>query len=332
MIVVTDGERVLGIGDQGAGGMGISIGKLQLYTLFGGIEPSRTLPDPASTSGTNNAEQLAEPDYIGWRHERVGGDAYFEFVERFVTAVKRVLPGVLLQWEDFARDHAAPLLERYRDHALHLQRRHPGHRGGGGGRAQRRDCTSPADGSATSASSSPARAARAVGLAAYLVAGDALRGRCRPRRRSRRIFLVDRRRSRPRRADRSHLRSAGLRPAAAAVAAFRRDQAGMHAARGGARGGRGDGAARRLGPVRVLRRDGGPDDGGAGWSGRSSSRSPTRASAARPPPHDLLRWTDGRALIATGSPYAPVTYGGVDLPDRPVQQRLRLSRGGPREC
>src|SRR5678815_2212001 len=81
---------------------------------FGGIEPSRTLPICLDV-GTNNPERLAEPDYIGWRHDRVGGDAYFDFVDRFVTAVKRVLPGVLLQWEDFARDHAAPLLERYRD-------------------------------------------------------------------------------------------------------------------------------------------------------------------------------------------------------------------------
>ena len=80
VIVVTDGERVLGIGDQGAGGMGISIGKLQLYTLFGGIEPSRTLPILLDV-GTNNDRRLAEPDYIGWRHERVGGDAYFDFVD-----------------------------------------------------------------------------------------------------------------------------------------------------------------------------------------------------------------------------------------------------------
>ena len=97
VVVVTDGERVLGIGDQGAGGMGISIGKLQLYTLFGGVEPSRTLPILLDV-GTNNAAHLAEPDYIGWRHERVQGEAYFDFVDAFVRAVRRVLPGVLLQW------------------------------------------------------------------------------------------------------------------------------------------------------------------------------------------------------------------------------------------
>jgi malate dehydrogenase (oxaloacetate-decarboxylating) len=114
VIVVTDGERILGIGDQGAGGMGIPIGKLQLYSLIGGIEPSRTLPVLLDV-GTNNPELLRAPDYIGWRHERIAGQEYWDFVEGFVAAVERKLPRVLLQWEDFARPHARPLLERYRD-------------------------------------------------------------------------------------------------------------------------------------------------------------------------------------------------------------------------
>jgi len=114
VIVVTDGERILGIGDQGAGGMGIPIGKLQLYSLIGGIEPSRTLP-VFLDAGTNNVDRLRAPDYIGWRHERIGGDEYWSFVEAFVSAVERTLPRVLLQWEDFAKSHARPILERYRD-------------------------------------------------------------------------------------------------------------------------------------------------------------------------------------------------------------------------
>jgi len=114
IIVVTDGERILGIGDQGAGGMGIPIGKLQLYSLIGGVEPSRTLPVLLDV-GTNNPELLGAPDYIGWKHERMAGQEYWDFVEAFVTAVERTLPRVLLQWEDFARPHARPLLERYRD-------------------------------------------------------------------------------------------------------------------------------------------------------------------------------------------------------------------------
>ena len=117
VIVVTDGERILGIGDQGAGGMGIPIGKLSLYTLVGGIHPARTLPIVLDV-GTNNEERRNDPEYIGWRHERISGQAYFDFVESFVQAVKAELPNTLLQWEDFATPHARPLLERYRNDLL----------------------------------------------------------------------------------------------------------------------------------------------------------------------------------------------------------------------
>jgi malate dehydrogenase (oxaloacetate-decarboxylating) len=117
VIVVTDGERILGIGDQGAGGLGIPIGKLSLYTLIGGIHPARTLPIVLDV-GTNNPERLRDPEYLGWRHERVAGEAYFDFVDRFVQAVKQELPETCLQWEDFATPHARPILERYRDELL----------------------------------------------------------------------------------------------------------------------------------------------------------------------------------------------------------------------
>ena len=117
VIVVTDGERILGIGDQGAGGLGIPIGKLSLYTLIGGIRPERTLPIVLDV-GTNNAERLKDPEYFGWRHERVTGDAYFDFVDQFVQAVKKEMPGTCLQWEDFATPHARPILDRYRDQLL----------------------------------------------------------------------------------------------------------------------------------------------------------------------------------------------------------------------
>lgn len=117
VIVVTDGERILGIGDQGVGGLGIPIGKLSLYTLIGGIRPERTLPIVLDV-GTNNAERLDDPEYFGWRHERVTGDDYFAFIEQFVDAVKEELPETCLQWEDFANSHARPILERYRDELL----------------------------------------------------------------------------------------------------------------------------------------------------------------------------------------------------------------------
>jgi malate dehydrogenase (oxaloacetate-decarboxylating) len=117
VIVVTDGERILGIGDQGVGGLGIPIGKLSLYTLIGGIRPERTLPIVLDV-GTNNAERLNDPEYFGWRHERITGNDYFMFIEQFVDAVKKELPETCLQWEDFANPHARPILERYRDQLL----------------------------------------------------------------------------------------------------------------------------------------------------------------------------------------------------------------------
>jgi malate dehydrogenase (oxaloacetate-decarboxylating) len=117
VIVVTDGERILGIGDQGAGGLGIPIGKLSLYTLIGGIRPERTLPIVLDV-GTNNQDRLNDPEYLGWRNERITGQDYFDFIDQFVQAVKQEFPETCLQWEDFANLHARPILERYRDELL----------------------------------------------------------------------------------------------------------------------------------------------------------------------------------------------------------------------
>ncbi|HXO80659.1 MAG TPA: NAD-dependent malic enzyme [Mycobacterium sp.] len=117
VIVVTDGQRILGLGDQGIGGMGIPIGKLSLYTLIGGIDPARTLPIVLDV-GTDNVELLQDPQYLGWRHRRIEDDEYYAFIDRFVAAVQKQLPDVLLQWEDFATVHALPILARYRDKLL----------------------------------------------------------------------------------------------------------------------------------------------------------------------------------------------------------------------
>lgn len=114
IIVVTDGERVLGLGDQGIGGMGISIGKLSLYTACGGISPAYTLPVVLDV-GTNNEKLLQDPMYMGERHKRIPQEEFDAFIDLFLQAVKKRWPDVIVQFEDFAQPNAMPILQRYRD-------------------------------------------------------------------------------------------------------------------------------------------------------------------------------------------------------------------------
>ena len=304
VIVVTDGERILGIGDQGAGGMGIPIGKLSLYSLVGGIHPSRTLPVVLDV-GTNNTERRDDPEYIGWRHDRVTGQAYLDFVDRFVQAVQAELPTTLLQWEDFATPHARPILERYRDQLLTFNDDIQGTAA----------VTVGAILGAVSVSGKRLPDQRvvflgagsaAIGVADYLRAAMVQEGLSDPEARGR-FWLVDK----------DGLLHSGRGDLAAEqrvyaqpsdrVANWPRTSAGKI------------GLADVIGQVDANILIGLSTVGGAFIEpivremARKVERpaifplsNPTARSEAQP--RDLVRWTGGRALIATGSPFAPVAY------------------------
>ena len=310
VIVVTDGERILGIGDQGAGGLGIPIGKLSLYTLIGGIRPERTLPIVLDV-GTNNPERLRDPEYLGWRHERIAGQDYFDFVDQFVQAVKQELPGTCLQWEDFATPHARPILQRYRDELLTFNDDIQG------------------------------TAAVALGaiLGAVNVTGKRLQGQ--------QIVMFGAGSAGIGVADglRAALKEDGLSEEAARSHFWVIDKNGLlHSGRkdltseqsvyaqpedrlsGWPRAANGEiGLAEVIRSIEATILIGLSTVGGAFSEAivREMARkvrqpiifplsNPTAKSEATPA--DLIRWTDGRALVATGSPFAPVNYGGRTIP------------------
>ncbi|MGO9832098.1 MAG: NAD-dependent malic enzyme [Myxococcaceae bacterium] len=306
VIVVTDGERILGIGDQGAGGMGIPIGKLQLYSLIGGVEPSRTLPVLLDV-GTNNPDRLRAPDYIGWKHERIGGEEYWDFVEAFVSAVERTLPHVLLQWEDFARPHARPLLEKYRSRlctfnddiqgtaAVVVGALHGALQVTGEGLAEQNVVIVGAGSAGT-------------GLAEHLLLAMVREGLSEAEAR-RRFFLLDL-------YGLLHTGMANLSPIQQKFAQPREAVADW-----------GTGPDGQIGLLDVLRRGratvlvgvsaqpGAFTEAAVRMMGSKVSRpiifplsNPTERQEAAP--GDLLRWTDGKALVASGSPCPPVRLAG----------------------
>jgi malate dehydrogenase (oxaloacetate-decarboxylating) len=306
VVVVTDGERVLGLGDLGIGGMGIPIGKLALYTAFGMIEPERTLPVFIDV-GTDNEALLSDPLYMGTRCRRLRGAAYDDLVDAFVDALAARCPGVLLQWEDFAQVNATRLLDRHRERICSFNDDIQGTAGVtvaaivGGlriGGTPVRDLRLVILG-AGSAGTGIARQAVLAMVAAGLPVDEARR----------RCWLVDR-------DGLLHDRMEGLQ-------AFQREFARPwdEVAAWTERGGRIDlqTTVERVAPHALV-----------GVSGQPGlfTEAVIRAQAARverpivlplsnPTPRaeaipaDVVAWTDGRALVGTGSPFAPVVRGDV---------------------
>jgi len=310
VIVVTDGERILGIGDQGAGGLGIPIGKLSLYTLIGGIHPERTLPIILDV-GTNNTERLNDPEYLGWRHERITGEAYFDFVDQFVQAVKQELPGTCLQWEDFATAHARPILNRYRDQLMTFNDDIQG-------------TSAVALGAVVSAVNVTAEKLKeqqivmlgagsaGIGVADGLRA--AMKGEGLSEQEARSRFWV---------VDKDGLLHTGRKDLTVEQVAYAQPESRVS---GWSRTSNGHiGLADVIGTIKATVLIGLSTVGGAFREGivrEMASKverpiifplsNPTSRSEATA--EDLIRWTDGRALVASGSPFAPVSYGGRNIP------------------
>lgn len=309
VIVVTDGERILGIGDQGVGGLGIPIGKLSLYTLIGGIHPARTLPIVLDV-GTNNPERLNDPQYLGWRHERITGQPYFDFIEQFVNAVKREMPNTCLQWEDFARDHARPILDRYCNELLTFNDDIQGTAA----------VTLGAILGAANVSGIPLRdqqivffgaGSAAIGVADYLRRAMVAEGLSEQEAR-RRIWIVDR-------MGLLHTGRTDLDDDQKIYARAAEEVAGFpHTAEG--RGGLADVIHKIKAGILI-----GLSTAGGAFSeevvremARKVERpiilplsNPTDKSEATA--ENLIHWTDGRALVASGSPFGPVSYGGRQI-------------------
>jgi malate dehydrogenase (oxaloacetate-decarboxylating) len=305
-IVVSDGERILGLGDQGAGGMGIPIGKMALYTALGGIPPQHCLPILLDV-GTDNQALLDDPVYVGWQHHRIRGPEYDAFVEAFVRAVQRRWPHILLQWEDFAGANAARLLERYRD----------------------RLCTFNDDiqGTAAVTTGTLLAAVHAIGIPmkeqtiAMFGAGSAGVGiidlliaamkeeGLTEKQARKRIYAFNR-------YGLLVEGCQGIRPSQEPLVRRKEDVAGWKLS--------GEGAISLLDVVRnagvtvlagVSAQAGAFTEEIVREMARHTPRpvifplsNPTSKSEATPA--DLLRWTEGRALVGTGSPFAPVEVGG----------------------
>ncbi|MDE1163433.1 MAG: NAD-dependent malic enzyme [Acidobacteriaceae bacterium] len=305
-IVVSDGERILGLGDQGAGGMGIPIGKLALYTALAGIHPLSCLPVFLDV-GTDNADRVADPLYLGWKHERVRGAEYDNFVDRFVRTVKKRWPHVLLQWEDFAGANAGKLLDRYREEL-------PSFNDDIQGTAAVALATILAAANATGVPLREHRflfvgfGAAGCGIASFLELALKHAGLSDEEARSR-FYAIDRPGllldSTP-----------GMHPSQMPFARPASETEGwQHNPEGGVSLLETVERARPTVMIGVSGQPGAFSEEVVRTMARHTARpvilplsNPT--SRAEATPSDLLHWTDGQAIIGTGSPYAPVEYNG----------------------
>jgi malate dehydrogenase (oxaloacetate-decarboxylating) len=305
-IVVSDGERILGLGDQGAGGIGIPIGKMALYTALGGIPPEHCLPILLDV-GTDNQALFNDPIYIGWQHHRIRGQQYDDFVEAFVSAVERRWPHILLQWEDFAGSNASRLLDRYRHRLCSFNDDIQGTAA----------VTTATLLAAIHATGIPLQeqtiamfgsGAAGIGIVNLLIAAMKEEGlsdeqaRCRIYAFNRYGLLVE--------------GCKGMRPDQLPLARKRTDVAGWKLA-----------GADDISLLDVVRNARVTALVGVSAQAGAFTQEIVRAMALHSPrpiifplsnptskseavPADLLQWTEGRALIGTGSPYAPVEFGG----------------------
>ncbi|MBB3183866.1 malate dehydrogenase (oxaloacetate-decarboxylating) [Halomonas fontilapidosi] len=305
VIVVTDGERILGLGDQGIGGMGIPIGKLALYTACGGISPAYTQPIMLDM-GTNNQALLDDPMYMGWRHRRVSQEEYDAFMAEFIAAVKRRWPGVLLQFEDFAQANALPLLDRYRDELCCFNDDVQGTASVVVGTLMAA-CQARQEGIAQQRVVFVGAGSAGCGIAEQVVVAMQAEGLTEAEARSR-IYMVDRE---------------GL---------VTSEQAWLRGFQGRLAHDPGtvvdwDGQSllevvRRISPTVLIGVCGMPGifteevvramHAGCEMPLIMPLSNPT--SRAEAVPEDVIRWTDGQALVATGSPFPPVEYGGRRIP------------------
>ena len=309
VIVVTDGERILGIGDQGAGGMGIPIGKLSLYTLIGGIHPERTLPIVLDV-GTNNAERLDDPEYLGWRHERSRARST---TTSSISSSRRSswsCPTPASSGRTSRRTHARPILERYRDELLTFNDDIQGTAavalGAIIGRDQRHRRRA-ADQRIVFLGAGSA----GIGVADYLRAALVADGLTEAEARSR-FWIVDK-------DGLLHDGRTDLQPDQTVYAQPAADVADWPRTAGAHRAGRRVGQVAPDDPDRPFDRPRRVHRGDRPRHG-APRRAADHLSAVQPDDHseataeDLIRWTDGRALVASGSPFAPVEHDGRTIP------------------